>query len=164
MKRYVLTLTAYKFLDIGIVVGSTSHRNCDQRQSKYNPASCMEGVHREADIERLMQSTVPSSSSSIQDLNVELVKVCDTKNVKLSLYDTCLYMKSITVLFLFKLEQCTEHVYYKLSQYTHGVSEKFKYFVSFLKQNCITNKRDAANTLHKIYDKNSIIECELCGL
>ena len=34
MRRYVLTLTAYKFLDIGIVVGSTSHRNCDQRQSK----------------------------------------------------------------------------------------------------------------------------------
>jgi len=41
------------------------------------------------------------------------------------------------------------------------VSEKFKYFVSFLKQNSITNKHDAANTLHKIYDKTSIIECEL---
>ncbi|KYN40055.1 hypothetical protein ALC56_05556 [Trachymyrmex septentrionalis] len=64
MRRYVLTLTAYKFLDIGIVVGSTS------------------------DIERLMQPTVSSSSSSIQDLNVELVKVHDTKNVKLSLYDS----------------------------------------------------------------------------
>ena len=107
-----------------------------------------------------MQPTVSSSSSSIQDLNVELVKVHDTKNVKLSLYDTCLYIKPITVLFLFKLEQCTEHVYCKLSQCTHGVSEKFKYFVSFLKQNCITSKRDAANTLHKIYE-NSIIECEL---
>jgi len=41
------------------------------------------------------------------------------------------------------------------------VSEKFKYFVSFLKQNSITNKHDGANTLHKIYDKTSIIECEL---
>ncbi|KYN43223.1 hypothetical protein ALC56_02408 [Trachymyrmex septentrionalis] len=31
MRRYVLTLTAYKFLDIGIVVGSTSHvhSTCD---------------------------------------------------------------------------------------------------------------------------------------
>ncbi|KAG5305572.1 SETMR methyltransferase, partial [Acromyrmex insinuator] len=37
----------------------------------------------------------------IQDLNVELVKVYDMKNVKLSLYDTCLYMKPTTVLFLF---------------------------------------------------------------
>jgi len=39
--------------------------------------------------------------------------------------------------------------------------EKFKHFTTFLRQNCITNKRDAANILHKIYDKNSIINCEL---
>jgi len=35
-----------------------------------------------ADIERLMQSIVPSSSSSpIQDLNVELVKVCEKRKI-----------------------------------------------------------------------------------
>jgi len=31
----------------------------------------------------------------------------------------------------------------------------------FLHQSCITNQCDAANILHKIYNKNSIIECEL---
>ena len=38
--------------------------------------------------------------------------------------------------------------------------------LSFLRQNYITNKSNAANILYKIYDKNSIIECELlvCGL
>jgi len=41
----------------------------------------------------------------------------------------------------------------ELCQYTHGVSEKFKYFVTFLRQNCITNQCDVANTLHKIYGK-----------
>ena len=53
----------------------------------------------------------------------------------------------------------------ELNQYTHDVSKKFEYFVSFLRQNCITNKSDAANTLYKINDKNSIIVCELiiCG-
>ena len=30
-----------------------------------------------------------------------------------------------------------------------------------LRQNCIINQCDAANILHKIYDKNSITECEL---
>jgi len=72
-------------------------------------------------------------------------------------------MKSTTIFFLFKLEQCVEQAYYRLNQCTHGVSEKFKfqqYFVSFLRQNCITNKRDA-NTLHQIYDKNFIIKREL---
>jgi len=41
------------------------------------------------------------------------------------------------------------------------VNEKFKYFVTFLPQNCIINQCDAANNLYKIYNKNSIIECEL---
>ena len=65
-----------------------------------------------ADIERLMQSTVPSSSSSssssspIQDLNVELVKVCDTKNVKLSFHDTYLYMKPTIVLLIYGRAMC----------------------------------------------------------
>ena len=69
-----------------------------------------------------------------------------------------------TALFLFELDQCVEHVFYE-SIYTRY--KKFEYFVvsciivCFLRQNCITNKSDAANTLYKIYDKNSIIECEL---
>ena len=58
----------------------------------------------------------------------------DTNNVKLTLNGTCLYMKPTTILFLFELEQCVEHVFYELSQYTHDVSKKFEYFVSFLRQ------------------------------
>ena len=121
-------------------------------------------IEKCADIENLIQSTVPSSSSSsssssisIQDL-CELVKIYD---MKLTLNVICLYMKPTTVLFLFELEQCVEHVFYELNQYTHDVSKKFEYFVSFLKQNCITNKSDAANILYKIYDKNSVVEYEL---
>jgi len=53
------------------------------------------------------------------------------------------------------------NVYFELCQYIYGVSEKFKYFVTFLRQNCITNQRDAVNILLKIYDKNFIIEYEL---
>ena len=41
----------------------------------------------------------------------------------------------------------------------NGVSEKFKYFVTYLRQNCINNKYDAINMFCKIYDKNSYIEC-----
>jgi len=51
---------------------------------------------------------------------------------------------------------------HSMNQYTHDVSKKFEYFVSFLKQNWITNKSDAANIfLYKIYNKNSIIEYDL---
>ena len=76
--------------------------------------------------------------------------------IKLTLNGTCLYMKPTTVFFLFELEQCVQHVFYELSQYTHDVSKKFEYFVSLLRQNYI-NKSGAGNTLYKIYDKNSVI-------
>ena len=59
------------------------------------------------------------------------------ENVNLTLY-VCTWNQ--TVLFLFELEQCVEHVFYELSQYTHDVSKKFEYFVSFLKQNLLLIK------------------------
>jgi len=43
----------------------------------------------------------------------------------------------------------------------HFTNKKYKQFVIYLRQNCITNKCDAANILRKIYDKNSLIDCEL---
>ena len=77
MRRYALTFTAYKFLDIGIVMGPMSYVEiaiCDNRDN------CTIVLHamwkaRRANIERLMLSTVPP----IQDLNVELVKVLGYK-------------------------------------------------------------------------------------
>jgi len=70
-----------------------------------------------------------------------------------------LYVKPSTILFLFTLEHCIEHVYFELCQNIH--SEKFKHFVTYLRRNCITDKCDAANILRKIYDTESNIECEL---
>jgi len=98
---------------------------------------------------------------SIRDLVIDLVKLRDADIVKLTLYDTCMYLKPSTILFLFTLEHCIEHVYFGLCQSTHMVSEKFKHFVTYLRQNYINNKRDAVNILRKIYDKNLLIECEL---
>jgi len=67
-------------------------------------------IERYADIEHLLQSSVPSSLS-IQDLIVELIKLRNTYIVKLTLHDTCLYIKA-TILFLFELEHCVEHAYF----------------------------------------------------
>jgi len=62
-------------------------------------------------IEKLMQSTVPASLS-IRDLVIKLIKICNTDIVKLTLRDTCMYMKPATILFLFTFKHCIEHVYF----------------------------------------------------
>jgi len=71
------------------------------------------------------------------------------------------YMKSSTVLFMFELEHCINHAYFELCKSTYVVNEKFKQFVTYLHQNCITNRFDATNILCKIYDKNSNVKCKL---
>jgi len=117
-------------------------------------------IAKRADIEKLLQSTAPASLS-IQDLVINLIKIRDADIVKLTLYDTCMYMKPATILFLFTLEHCIEHVYFGLCQSMHMVNEKFKHFVTYLRRNCVTNKCDATNILRKICDTESNVECEL---
>ena len=51
--------------------------------------------------------------------------------MKLTLNGTYLYVKPTTVLFLFEFNQCVEHVFYELSQYTYGVSKKFDILCHF---------------------------------
>ena len=166
-RRFALTSTAYKYLDIGISVGSATSVELvigDNRGNQIilSRATWETFIDRRADIERLVQSTI-ASSVSIRDLVVELVKMRDTYIVKLALHDTYLYMKPSTILFLFELEHCIEHVYFGLYRNIHGVGEKFKQFVAFLRRNCITDKCEAAKILREsvFFDKSSIIDCEL---
>lgn len=160
-----MTPTAYKYLDIGISVGPISFVELLLGDNRGNRimlphATWTAIIERRADIEQLLQSTT-ASSISIRDLVMELVKIRDAVVVKLVLHDTCIYMKPSTVLFLFELEHCVEHVYFRLCQNTQGVSDKFKHFVNVLRRNCITDKCDAVKTLHTVCDRNSIIDCEL---
>jgi len=54
-------------------------------------------------------------------LVIDLVKIRDADIVKLTLYDICMYMKLAIILFLFTLEHCIEHVYFRaMSEYAHG--------------------------------------------
>jgi len=117
-------------------------------------------IERRANIEQFLQSSAPSSLV-IQDLVIDLIKIRNADIVKLKSRDACLYVKPSTILFLFTLEHCINHVYFGLCQNTRMVSEKFKHFVTYLRRNCITNKCDAANILRKICDTESNIECEL---
>jgi len=118
-------------------------------------------VERFVDNERFGQTTEASSSLTIHELNVKIVKLGAKRIVKLTLGEDCIFFKPATMQFVFELEYCVEQVYYTLYQSVTTVTEKFKYFVNFLRQNCVTNIRDAKHMLRTSYDKSSQIECEL---
>jgi len=149
-----LTATSYKYLDIGISVGPVSSVEIVIGDNRGNqiilPHATWEMlIEKRANIEQLLQSLAPSSLA-IQDLIVEIVKLHGVNMVKLKSRNFCLYMKSSTVLFMFELEHCINHAYFELCKNTYVVNEKFKQFVTYLRQNCIINRFDAANILRKI--------------
>jgi len=77
------------------------------------PATWETFIANRADIEKLIQSIAPALLL-IRDLVIDLIKIRDADIIKLTLYDTCMYMKPATILFLFTLEHCIEHVYFGL--------------------------------------------------
>ncbi|XP_071579506.1 uncharacterized protein [Temnothorax nylanderi] len=164
-RRFALTVTAYKYLDIGINVGSTSFVELILGDNRGNQivlphVTWTTIIERRMDIEQLMQSTV-GSSLSIRDLIIELVKMRDANIVKLTLRDTCLYMIPATILFLFEIEQCVEHVYFNLCQNIQHVSNNYNHFVTVLRQNRITDKCQARKVLSEVSDGSSLIDCKL---
>ncbi|KAL6253944.1 hypothetical protein P5V15_015790 [Pogonomyrmex californicus] len=142
-RRFALTSTAYKYLDIGINVGPVSYVELRIGDNRGNQIL----------LPYVMWKTLIEKPCSNAKYNI----------VKFTLRDTCLYMKPPTVFFLFELKHCVEHVYYWLYENIYGVSEKFKQFINFLRRNCITDKHIAIKTLREsnIFDKTSIIDCEL---
>ncbi|KYN22594.1 hypothetical protein ALC57_05002, partial [Trachymyrmex cornetzi] len=53
------------------------------------------------------------------------------------------FLEISTVLFMLELEQCVEHVYCEQGMESYFLKEKFKYFVTYLRQNCINSKCNA---------------------
>ena len=144
MMRY--TLTVYKFPNIGIVVRPTSHVEitiCDNRDNHIILSHPM----RKAFIERHADWAINVVNCPIITNNSSFKwRICQNmwyeKHKIVIVWYFC--MKLTIVLFLFELDQCIEYVYYKLlSQHSHGVSGTFKYFLSFLRQNYVTNECNA---------------------
>ncbi|XP_036146219.1 uncharacterized protein LOC118646743 [Monomorium pharaonis] len=163
-RRFPLMATSYKYLEMGISVGSEPFVEMILGDNKGNQLilpyiTWQKFIERRVDIEELVRATIPSSRLFICDLVIEIVNVHDI--VKLTLCNTCIYMKPSTVQFLFNLEHCAESVYNQLYQNTYSVSNKYKKFITILRQNYVTNKYDAIKILNENYDKTCIIECEL---
>ncbi|KAL6417006.1 hypothetical protein ACFW04_014716 [Cataglyphis niger] len=142
VRRFALTRTAYKYLDIGISMG---------------PESFVE-LH----LGDIRGNHIILPHETIEYLVMEHVKIYDTSVVKLTVDDSCLYMKPATILFLFELEHCVNHEYLKLYENTEDVNASFDQFVRCLQSNMPSAMReDAVKILRDVCDKTSIIDCEL---
>jgi len=161
-RRYALTSTAYKHLEVGIsasyvttiVVRITDNRGNRISMSHSTWAAIME--HR-SDIEQLVQSTPEAIPREIHDLIIEIVKIRNENMVKFTSHDTSIYMKPSTVRFMLDLEHCIKNALRSIWQNVFKVDAKIQEFVAIIRQNCINNKCDALKKLCEVYDKTSLI-------
>lgn len=161
-----MTYTAVKYLDIGISVGPISLVELVLGDNRGNQiilpyATWREFIQRRMDVEHILQTTGIAAAMVIQDLVIELNKIRHADIVKVRLQNSCLYMKPSTLMFLYEIEHCVEHMYFGLCENMHNVSEKFKQFATILQQNCVTKKCDAIRILNEAANKNSLVDCEL---
>ena len=81
-RKFTLTSTAYKYLDVGIIVSFVEIAISDnQGNNIILPRAMWRAFKRRADIKRFVQSIAPSSLS-VQDLVIEVVKMRDVNVVK----------------------------------------------------------------------------------
>ena len=96
----------------------------------------------------------------IQNLIMELVKIGNEYSVKISLHDVLAHEVKNHFFNIWTWTLSNIDILNCVSILTVLVRNLN---ILWLFKNCITNRCDAANILHKIYaiyDKNSIIECE----
>lgn len=172
-RKYALTTTAYKYLEIGINVGSIPTVEIILSDNRGNHLlihieTWRELMEKRVDIQQLLRENKAFSPLQIRDLTIEFCKINDSTIVKLTLSTTSLYLKFVTMNMLFSYKHCIDHMYAWLSENTHLVSLKFKKFVNILCEKNVTDISYAEKAIRKSddYDCESLIDCELlaCGL
>jgi len=103
-----------------------------------------------SNIEQLVQSTLEAITIAAQaagnssSVIIEIVKIRNENVVKFTLHDTSIYVKPSTVRFMPDiLEHYVKSALRSKWQNVFKVDEKFKEFVTIIRQNCINNKCDA---------------------
>ena len=177
-RKYALTPTSYKFLEIGISVGAMSYMELILGDNKSGqivlPFLTWHALmQKRADVERLVQSAAapveelhvkdgeslihaemqrasPVAPIWIHDLTIGAVIISDFTVVRFATSDgDSIYMKPSTVLHLFDFNECIEHMHLWLCQNIYPVGDKFERFVNVLQRNNITKVCDAVKTIRE---------------
>ncbi|XP_025161975.1 uncharacterized protein LOC112590243 [Harpegnathos saltator] len=140
-RRYILTATTHKYLEIGLNV-------------QYRPYSVVEIVlgdnrgnelilhtdtwgklmENHGAIRRLLEARPSYFPLRIQNLGVKLFELNGSKIVKLMQYSKSLYLSPATMNKLFTYEYCIDHIYTQLSEQAYLVRSRILTFVKVLRE------------------------------
>ncbi|XP_026830944.1 uncharacterized protein LOC113563475 [Ooceraea biroi] len=168
-RRYALTATGYKYLEIGINVGPPSYVEIvigDHRGNELILSlQTWKGLYEQRwDIQNRLRKDVRGRSISVGPLTVRFSEspVCDTKLVCLDSSNVRLMMTESTFFTMINLDLCIELTYTQLDRVVEIVDTKFVQYSNITS----AETKDASNAIRasECFNDNHIIDCELLAL
>ncbi|XP_071629899.1 uncharacterized protein [Temnothorax longispinosus] len=170
-RRYALTATGYKFLEIGINVGPPSyveiavgdHRGKELLLSLESWKALYE---QRQNIQNFFRNDFKDIHSFI-NVGPLTVRVCTVNNIKLIRLESvnvCLRMTESTLHRMFDLDRCIEARFDRLVRILAAVDAKFVQFSDIA--STVTDPREASNAIYAsdAFNTNQLIDCELAAL
>lgn len=168
--RYALTTTAHKYLEIGVSIGLASASieiaiGDHQRNEIILPIESWRAfMEHRTDVLHFVQMAKPRSPTLwIHQIGFKIILLKTITVIQLIVSDSCLYMKPETLYTLFTFEDCIDSIYKSLTKDMNEITEKYRMFVGHVEDLQISDEFFAKKAIRElvIYDRDSIIDCEL---
>ncbi|EZA51546.1 hypothetical protein X777_09755 [Ooceraea biroi] len=166
-RRYALTATGYKYLDIGINVGPPSYVEIAIGDHRGNELilflETWKGLYEQQwDIQNRLRKDVRGRPITVGPLTVRFSAMNDNKLVCLDSSDVRLMMTESTFFTMINLDRCIELTYAQLDRVVEKVDTKFVLFSNIAS----AETKDASNAIRasECFNDDHIIDCELLAL
>lgn len=170
-RRYALTATEFKFLEIGINVGPPSYVEIaigDHRGKELILSlETWKGLYEQR---RNIQNFLRNDSKddynfiSVGPLTVRVRTINDVKLISLESSNVCLMMVESTLHRMFDLDQCIDVTFDRLDKIIQTVDVKFTQFSNIA--STVINPKEISNVIRAsaVFNKHQLVDCELAAL
>ena len=171
-RKYPLTATGYKFLEIGINVGPPSYVEIAIGDHRGNELilslETWKGLYEQRwNIQEYLWNRCKDIQHSISVGPLLTVRFCtfnDTTLVRLESSKVCLTMTESTLITMFNLDQCIDLTFNQLDHILKKVDAKFVQFSNIA--STVMNKQNTSNVIRvsDAFNKHQLVDCELLAL
>ncbi|KYN30234.1 hypothetical protein ALC57_00302, partial [Trachymyrmex cornetzi] len=168
-RKYALTRTRYKFLEIVIKVDPPSYVEIaigDNRGKELILSTeTWKGLYEQRwNVQNCLRNHHKGNSINVGPLTVRFSTIENAKIVSLESSDVRLMMTESTILFMFNLDKCIELTFDQLVGIVEKVDTKFTPFSNIA--STVTDVKDVPNVIcaSDYFDQNQLLDCELLAV
>ncbi|XP_072744126.1 uncharacterized protein [Anoplolepis gracilipes] len=170
-RRYALTTTEFKFLEIGINVGTPSYVEIvigdQQGKELVLSLETWKGLYEQRrNIHDLLRKDSKDTYNfiSVGPLTVRVHTINDTKLISLESLNVRMMMIEPTLHRMFDLDQCIDVTFDRLVRITETVDTKFTQFSNIA--STIRDNKEVSNVIRAsdAFNKHQLVDCELVAL